>query len=190
MPVLRPPHGAGLAALALALSSTACTYIVVEDELHAPLPCAAAEDCASGFACVDGACAAADEADAPPPPGVDVGKAGGTVAGVDDVTVTFPPDALSDEVHVIIERASATNVPVGVDERSGFYAVSPDASVDGASIALPVDGGCAGCAVFRRPDGAGAPWTALDPGPPADGKVSGVLTTLAGVYVAGVEVTP
>ena len=179
--VLRP--SAGLPLLVAVLTASSCTWLVVDDALHAPAPCHAPGDCAAGFACTAGACAAVPDADGPPRPGTPIDSAGGVVTGPDGVVLTLDPGAVDKTVQIVVTEASATNVPVGFLAESRFYEIAPSASLSGrAVLAIPRAGGpCASCRVLQRPARAGDPWRAL-----VDDGDGGALVDLAGVYALGV----
>jgi hypothetical protein len=168
----------------------ACTYAVLEGEKQ-PAHCVVVGDCAAGFACdvVSHTCNAVPDADAPPLPGVAVDAKGGDVLA-DGLSLHFEPGAVLDDVQVDVEKASATNIPVGFDASSGFFSIAPDAVLSGKVIITIIAAGCdTGCRVFKRPANFGDPWTELDKGSTSSGKVAGVLAAtdvLSGVYVAGI----
>ncbi|HEY4220591.1 MAG TPA: hypothetical protein VGO62_04595 [Myxococcota bacterium] len=179
--------------LALAPCTAACTYVVVEDQLHedAHAPCHKLGDCAAGFACSStDVCTAVPDADAPPSAGTLVDEAGADVSGPNGVVIHIGKDALSAPVNVLVDTASATNVPV-IAPVSSFIAVRPSAPLTGVTttIAIPVAAGACGagaCHVFRR-GVIGVAWPPLADGPAQSGAAVGVIDgTLDGVFVAGV----
>jgi hypothetical protein len=184
---MRTPLKLSVAAVAVALTSSACTYVVLSDAQDRKA-CDDPADCAPGAACVDGECIGVTDATTPPPLGTAVGPDGGTVRGPDGMTLVFAPGALDAPLHVTVERLSSTTIPVGVAEASRFYAVEPAAVlVEAAEVSLPLTAPCPddACAVFLAPDDEGDPWIALDSRPAAGEVIVGELPVLGGVIVAG-----
>ena len=174
-------------AAAAALSSSACTFVVLSDA-QARKACEGAADCAPGFGCVDGSCESVSGATSPPPLGTEVGPEGGAVRGPDGVVVTFAAGALDAPLHVTVDRVSSTTAPVAVVERSRFYAVRPAAIlVEAAEVAVPLTGPCPDdtCAVWLEAGEEDEPWIELDSRPATGEVIVGELPVLGGVFVAG-----
>ena len=136
MPPMRDPLLLVALGAGLLHAAAGCTVLVVEDLVGDVSPCELAGDCAAGFSCVDGQCAALDDPGQPPPEGTRVGASGGEVLGPDGVTLSIPYGALASDTALQIARASATNVALGCDEASGFFRISP-----ALTLPLPFDPG-------------------------------------------------
>lgn len=186
-PFLRLSVAIATAVVTVAVTSSACTFVVLSDAQD-DKACDAAADCAPGFGCDDGACRAVSDATTPPPVGTAVGPEGGTVRGPDGLTIVFAPGSLDTLLHITVERRSSTTIAVGVAEQSRFYVVEPAAVlVDAAAVAVPLTGPCpdATCAVWLAPDEEDEPWIELDSEPGVGQLVVGELPVLGGVIVAG-----
>ncbi len=178
-------------ALFCALWGGSCTLLVIDDLVRAA--CTDVSDCAAGDACIDGACAPVASL-GPPPAGAPVGPEGARVEGPDGIIFDIPPFATDVVLRVRIERRSSTTVPVGVLDRSRFYAVVPIAALTlPAVLAVPLqttletgEGACADCSLWLAPASDDEPWTALAPALAPAGFVGGELTALGAVVVAGV----
>lgn len=163
-----------------------CTAIVMDSLLAEEVPCEAAGDCAAGFACAEGVCRFVEEPGQAPPEDTVVGAAGGELSGPDGVLLSIPAGALGGDTALRIARASATHVPVGCQEMSAFYLVTPDVDfATPATVSIPV-ADCSDCRVFERPPAEG-PWTALaEPDITPTDTAAALLVNTGAVWVAGV----
>lgn len=177
-----------LVALAIGLvpCSMGCTALVVDNLLAEEVPCATPGDCAAGFACAEGVCLLVEEPGQAPPEDIVVGAAGGELAGPEGVLLSIPAGALGGDTALRIARASATHVPVGCQEMSAFYQVTPEVDfAAAATLSIPVTD-CSDCRVFERPPAEG-PWTALaEPDIAPTDTAAALLANTGAVWVAGV----
>lgn len=185
-----PPMKRALSPLALTLGllvpGAGCTAIVVDGLLADDIPCGEPGDCAAGFVCTEGRCAASEGPGALPPTGTLVGAAGGEVEGPDGVRLSVPANAVPDGTAFTIERVSSTHVALGCAEASDFFRVTPAMDLNAAAtIAIPVTA-CNDCVICAQGEDDG-PWAPLDePGVAPTGSAAGVLEKTGAVLVAGV----
>lgn len=166
--------------------ATGCTAIVVDNLLAEEVPCEAPGDCGAGFACTEGLCRFVEEVGQPPPEDLVVGAAGGEITGPDGVSLSIPAGALGGDTALRLERASSTHVPVGCQEASAFYLVTPEVDfAAAATLSIPVSD-CGDCRVFERPATEGA-WTELaEPDVAPTGAAAALIEHTGAVLVAGV----
>jgi hypothetical protein len=172
----------GLVVLGVPLASGGCTLQVLEDAA-APPACTSADDCPAGFRCTDGACAAT-AADPLPPEAVLVGSEGGSVIGVDGVTLTLDAGALASPTAFTITATTATLEYEGFQPTSRFYVVEPALSVAGARMRVRIPGTAEGATLFLRPSSPGPAWAAI----PANGDAFPLERT--GTFAVGVAEEP
>jgi len=148
--------------------------------------CEAVGDCAAGCVSVLGVCCFVEELGHVLPEDMVVGVVGGESSGPDGVLLCIPAGALGGDTALRIARASATHVPVGCQEMSAFYLVTPEVDfATPATVSIPV-ADCSDCRVFERPPAEG-PWTALaEPDITPTDTAAALLVNTGAVWVAGV----
>jgi hypothetical protein len=178
-----------LALLAGLAPAAGCTAVVVNDLLTSGSPCGGPSDCAAGSVCQAGSCVDAPPIGEVPPEGAPVDVDGGDVEGPDGVRLSFPAGALTEEIHVLIERASSTIDTADVTAASRLYRISPPTVlVNAATLTMPLPDGCLSCSVFL--EGSPGEWVALGAGTAAPGDLAALLPVLGGVIVAGSKEVP